>query len=503
MLTVEEALERILSHFETLDTVRVPLLDALGQVLAEDAVATHDIPPLDNSAMDGYAVQAADMSGASEDSPSILRVVGYVAAGQLPRETVTPGTAVRIMTGAPIPDGADAVVPFEETDETDRRESGDSMDEIGVLVPVAGGADIRPAGQDVRAGTTVLPASATLRPAEIGVLASLGFDTVSVVRRPVVAILSTGDELLNPGDEYDEGKIYDANSYSVAASVRRYGGVPKLLGIARDNMDSVNAKLREGMEADMLITSAGVSKGDYDMVKDALAQRGAHRLLVGPDASGQAAGFRRSARRRRQVGTASRSAGQPGQRDGGVRAVRARGDSQDDGQDASAEARSPRDAGRADIQYRRASRVRARGDSQRERRVSRQADRQSKLEPANFDVRRQRVGGLSRGPADEGRGRDGGSADAGLAGGGILTTETIMNADAEEAPAYAPHHIDADVAEASRPVAVGAHLPPTVLYVPAGLRGERGDSAGPAGFHGPDSRSLRRAAGFFCCPIRR
>ena len=274
MLTVEEALERILSHFETLDTARVPLLDALGQVLAEDAVATHDIPPLDNSAMDGYAVQAADMSGASEDSPSILRVVGYVAAGQLPRETVTPGTAVRIMTGAPVPDGADAVVPFEETDETDRRESGDSMDEIGVLVPVAGGADIRPSGQDVRAGTTVLPAGATLRPAEIGVLASLGFDTVSVVRRPVVAILSTGDELLNPGDEYDEGKIYDANSYSVAASVRRYGGVPKMLGIARDNMDSVNAKLREGMEADMLITSAGVSKGDYDMVKDALAQRG-------------------------------------------------------------------------------------------------------------------------------------------------------------------------------------------------------------------------------------
>ena len=124
MLTVEDALERILSHFGTLSAVRAPLLDALGQVLAEDAAAAHDIPPLDNSAMDGYALQAADASGASERSPVTLKVVGYVAAGQLPSDRVTPGTAVRIMTGAPIPDGADAVVPFEETDETERRESG-------------------------------------------------------------------------------------------------------------------------------------------------------------------------------------------------------------------------------------------------------------------------------------------------------------------------------------------------------------------------------------------
>ena len=274
MLTVEAALERILSHFKTLSVERAPLMQALGQVLAEDAVAPHDIPPLDNSAMDGYAIQAASVSGASEDAPAILKVVGYVAAGQLPRETVTPGTAVRIMTGAPVPDGADAVVPFEETDETERRESGGDMNEIGVRVAAPVGADIRPSGQDVRAGTLALPAGVTLRPAEIGVLASLGFDSARVVRRPVVAILSTGDELLNPGDEYDAGKIYDANSYSVAASVRRYGGVPKMLGIARDNMDSVNEKLREGMAADMLITSAGVSKGDYDMVKDALAERG-------------------------------------------------------------------------------------------------------------------------------------------------------------------------------------------------------------------------------------
>ena len=274
MLSVEDALERILDHFHVLDTEEAQLLDALGQVLAEDAVSTHDIPPLDNSAMDGYAVQASSVAKASEESPVTLRVTGSVAAGELPDTSVEPGTAIRIMTGAPIPPGADSVVPFEETDEIERRNAGREMSEIGVKVAAPTGADIRPAGQDVRKDTRVLSAGTSLRPSEIGVLASLGFDKVRVVRRPVVAILSTGDELLNAGDTYSKGKIYDSNSYSVAASVLRYGGIPKLLGIARDNLDSMNAKLREGLEADMLITSAGVSKGDYDMVKDVLADHG-------------------------------------------------------------------------------------------------------------------------------------------------------------------------------------------------------------------------------------
>ena len=274
MLSVEEALERILAHFRVLESEERPLLDALGQVLAEDATARHDIPPLDNSAMDGYAIQAASVAGASESSPVNLKVVGAVAAGQLPSDTVEPGTTVRIMTGAPIPHGADSVVPFEETDEIERRTSVGSLDEIGVTVAVRLGSDIRPAGQDVRRGDTVLAKETTLRPAEIGVLASLGLENVTVVRRPVVAILATGDELLEAGADYAEGKIYDSNSYSVAAGVLRYGGIPKLLGIARDNLDSMNAKLKEGLDSDMLITSAGVSKGDYDMVKDVLAQHG-------------------------------------------------------------------------------------------------------------------------------------------------------------------------------------------------------------------------------------
>ena len=274
MLSVEEALQRILSYCNVLEVEDAPILDALGQVMAEDVVARYDIPPLDNSAKDGYAVVASSLRGASPETPVVLSVVGSVAAGELPRGQVRPGTAIRIMTGAPVPEGADAVVPFEGSDEIERRRSGSSPGEIAIHVEVRTGADIRPAGQDVRSGQRVLEQGTVLRPSEIGVLASLGSDRVKVVRRPVVAVLSTGDELLEPGEEYGPGRIYDSNSYSVAASIARYGGIPRLVGIARDNLDSMNARLHEGLSSDMLITSAGVSKGDYDMVKDVLAQNG-------------------------------------------------------------------------------------------------------------------------------------------------------------------------------------------------------------------------------------
>ena len=274
MLSVEDAMERILNHFRPLEAAQTPLLDAIGQVLAEDALATHDIPPLDNSAMDGYALQAADVRGASADNPITLRVAGAIAAGELPMVDVTPGSAVRIMTGAPVPDSADAVVPFEDTDEMERRAAGAPLSEIAIRYQVSVGDDIRPAGQDVRKGECVLQAGVMLRPSEIGVLASLGYDAVRALRRPVVAILATGNELLEPGAPYSPGMIFDSNTYSIAASVLRYGGVPKLIGIARDNLDSMNAKLRDGLDSDMLVTSAGVSKGDYDMVKDVLSQHG-------------------------------------------------------------------------------------------------------------------------------------------------------------------------------------------------------------------------------------
>ena len=277
MITVEEALERILGYVDVLEAEEKPLLEALGQVLAEDVTSSINIPPLDNTAMDGYAVRAADTEGASPDSPVTLRVTGEVAAGYVFEGEVAAGTAVRIMTGAPVPAGADAIVPFEETDEPfDRAPERSQRVEASVRVfkQALPGANIRRAGEDVREGQTVLEKGGVLRPSEIGVLASLGRATVRVVRRPVVAILSTGDELVEPGQPKPPAKIYDANAYSVAALVSRYGGLPRLLGIARDTVEDLTAKIHEGLDADMLVTSAGVSRGDYDVVKDVLAREG-------------------------------------------------------------------------------------------------------------------------------------------------------------------------------------------------------------------------------------
>ncbi|MBI5288284.1 MAG: molybdopterin molybdotransferase MoeA [Chloroflexi bacterium] len=277
MISVEEALDRILAIVPLLAPVDVPILEALGQVTAEDVVSPLDIPPLDNTAMDGYAVRAADTTGASDASPAQLRVIGELAAGYLFDGSVQPGTAVRIMTGAPMPPGADAVVPFEETDEPSGRNFGSfakSRDIVGVLKPADPGANIRYAAEDVRKGQPIIPQGAALHPAQIGVLASLGMATVRVHRRPVVAILSTGDEVVEPGVPLRPGQIYDSNAYGVSAMVRANGGIPRRLGIAKDTVEALTARLRDGLDADMLVTSAGVSRGDYDVVKDVLAKEG-------------------------------------------------------------------------------------------------------------------------------------------------------------------------------------------------------------------------------------
>lgn len=274
MLSVEEALERILAYFSVLPAEECLLLDAVGQVLDEDVVAAFDIPPLANSAMDGYAVRSQDVVPASGESPVRLKVVGAVAAGEVSDRVVAPGETLRIMTGAPVPEGADAVVAFEDTDETERRESGGSAAEIGIGMAAEAGENVRPAGEDVGRGTVVLSRGTVLRPAELGVAASLGLTTVRVIRRPVVAIVATGDELLEPGEPRASGKIYNANNYSVAASVRRQGGIAKILGTARDTVESVESLLDEALDSDLVITSAGVSRGDYDLVKDVLAKKG-------------------------------------------------------------------------------------------------------------------------------------------------------------------------------------------------------------------------------------
>ena len=275
MLSVEEAYERVMASFSALEAVEVPLLECLGQTLAEDIASPLALPPLANSGMDGYALQGADIAGASADTPRRLPVTGIVAAGQLPERAVEAGTTMRIMTGAPVPDGADTVVPFEETDEVQRKSEGRPLDEVAIFSAMPVGANVRPAGEDIRQGELVLEAGTVVRAAEVGVLASLGLDRVKVVRRPVVSVLATGDELETAGSILSGGKIYDSNSFSVAASVVACGGVPRLLGIARDNLDDLHAKLAAAAGSDLVITSAGVSKGDYDIVKDVLEQRGA------------------------------------------------------------------------------------------------------------------------------------------------------------------------------------------------------------------------------------
>ena len=274
MMLVEEALQRVLAAIEPLEAVETPLEEALGLVLAEDVSAGLDIPPVDNSAMDGYAVRVEDIADARPDSPRLLPVIGEVAAGSPPGPPVQPGTAVRIMTGAPVPPGADAVVRFEDTDEEERRRHGTSLSEIGIMASPRRGMSIRRAGEDVRNGDVVLTKGTPLGPAHVGVLASLGRTTALVHRRPVVAILASGDEITAPGQELLPGNIYDINTYSTQALTQQMGATAMLLGIARDTEESLTEHVGRARDADLLITSAGVSVGYYDLVKEVLASYG-------------------------------------------------------------------------------------------------------------------------------------------------------------------------------------------------------------------------------------
>jgi molybdopterin molybdotransferase len=277
LLSVEEALDKILGYVHVLETEEKPLLDALGQVLAQDVTAEFAIPPLDNTAMDGYAVRAVDTEGATPQNPKRLPVAGELAAGAVYEGELQPGTAVRIMTGAPMPGGADAVVPFEDTDEPSGREFGTfakPVESVAVYRSVKKGDNVRYAGEDIAAGARVIPKGTLLRASHVGALAAMGSATVRVIRRPVVAVLSTGDELVPLGQPLGPGQIHDSNTYSVSALVKESGGIPKVLGIAADNVDALTAKIRGGLDADMLLTSAGVSRGDYDVVKDVLAREG-------------------------------------------------------------------------------------------------------------------------------------------------------------------------------------------------------------------------------------
>ncbi len=267
-ISVDQALEHILQCISPLGDETVPLTEALDRVLVEDVISPVDIPPFANAAMDGYAVRAADVAGATPAAPVTLQVIGEVPAGSLPEREITSGSAMRIMTGAPMPIGGDAVVPFEDTDQ--------GRVQVCVYCPVQSGDNVRLAGEDIRKGQVVLTARHVLRPADIGVLAAMGYPTVRVFRRPRVAILATGDELVDVSESVTPGKIRNSNEYTSVALVRRYGGIPLPLGIARDTPESLKEKIQAGLAqgADLFLTSAGVSVGDFDVVKHVLASEG-------------------------------------------------------------------------------------------------------------------------------------------------------------------------------------------------------------------------------------
>jgi molybdopterin molybdotransferase len=265
--SVEEHLERVLSGVRPLAPVDVPLLDALGLVCAEDVVATMSLPSFDNSAMDGYAVRHADVATASVEQPVLLPVVGEIGAGQAGPRTLAPGTAAKIMTGAPVPEGADAIVPYEWTDRGTAKVRIDEAPEPGQHV--------RPAGDDVAAGDLLVKDGTALNARHIGLLASVGRPTVLARPRPRVVVLSTGTELRDPGEELGEDSIYDGNSYMLAAAVTRAGGIPQRVGIVRDEPEAFLDTLRATLaDADLVVTSGGVSQGDFDVVKEALRREG-------------------------------------------------------------------------------------------------------------------------------------------------------------------------------------------------------------------------------------
>ena len=270
MLSVEEALEQILERVNPLATERVGITAALGRVLAEPIVSTREIPPWANSSMDGYAVRAGDTRAGGV----LLEVVGRVVAGSLPDREVHAGEAIRIFTGAPLPPGADAVIPQEDVEVDGAR--------IRLARVVREGDYVRPRGEDVRPGDALLDAGRVIGPPEVGLLATLGRVQVSVYRRPRVAILSTGNELADLGTEPGPGQIPNTNTYSLMAQTLDAGADPINLGVAPDRMDAILDRLRAGLGADMLLSSAGVSVGELDLVKGALEELGAtlHLWLV-------------------------------------------------------------------------------------------------------------------------------------------------------------------------------------------------------------------------------
>ena len=276
LLSVNQARERILAHFQPVTTETLPLADCSQRVLAQDIVAANDLPPFDNSSMDGFAVRTADVTDATTDSPRSLRVVADIPAGSHPTISLAEGEAARIMTGAPIPAGADAVIPVEDTSFDQREAGAPPPDQVQIFKYTKAGWNIRPRGMDIRSGQAVLHRGRLLKPQDLGLLAMLGVAQVLVHRKPRVALFSSGDELLEVEAPLVEGKIRDSNSYTLAALIEESGADVIRLGVAKDDPDSVEALLEKAVEqgVDLILSSAGVSVGAFDFVKQVIESNG-------------------------------------------------------------------------------------------------------------------------------------------------------------------------------------------------------------------------------------
>jgi molybdopterin molybdotransferase len=267
LLSVEEAREKVLSEIHPLAPLQLPLMEAFGCVSAEDIVATRDLPEFASSAMDGFAVRASDVANASSTHPVELKIVGRAMIGRLPETTVGGGEAVRIATGAPIPGGADAIVPIENV-----QVLGET---VRLLDAPAPGRHVRPAGEDVREGEILVPSGKRLGPPELGLLANAGFPHPLVHPRPRVVVLSTGDELVPPTTAPEYGQIRDSNAYTIFGAIREVGATPTLAGIVRDDVDELRETvLSHLIQADAFVSSGGVSVGERDVVKAAFFRRG-------------------------------------------------------------------------------------------------------------------------------------------------------------------------------------------------------------------------------------
>jgi molybdopterin molybdotransferase len=276
LLSVREARQRILNALQPVSTETLPLMACMGRVLAEDISATTDLPPFDNSSVDGFALRSTDASEANPASPRDLRVVADIPAGSSPQAILGPGEAARIMTGAPLPPGADAVIPVEDTDFKTRAAGTPAPSVVRIFKAVRPGENVRPRGADIRQGQIVLRSGQRLRPQDIGILAMLGAAHVQVYRKPRLALLSSGDELLPVEAPLEMGKIRDANSYTLSALIATAGAEVISLGIAPDERQAIQARLENAVQhnADMIITSAGVSVGAFDYVKEIIESNG-------------------------------------------------------------------------------------------------------------------------------------------------------------------------------------------------------------------------------------